>query len=174
MNNNAKLNLNGVFGFNKLMVGKIDVESNVRDNTTDIKYIYNNVSTSLQNQISATVRNALNASEVITSFNNSLTNFQTLLGNQISKEANDISNLQGQITSNYNTLDNKYDQKVTTLTNKQSDLQSQINTISTQANSSISLDNANTWTKTQTLTNGISITGGATTITRDMTIGSNS
>ena len=102
MNNNAKLNLNGVFGFNKLMVGKIDVESNVRDNTTDIKYIYNNVSTSLQNQISATVRNALNASEVITSFNNSLTNFQTLLGNQISKEANDISNLQGQITSKGN------------------------------------------------------------------------
>ena len=140
MNNNAKLNLNGVFGFNKLMVGKVDVESNVRDNTTDIKYIYNNVSTSLQNQISATVRNALNSSEVITSFNNSLTNFQTNLTNQISKEANDISNLQGQITSNYNTLDNKYDQKVTTLTNKQSDLQTQINTISTHANASISLD----------------------------------
>ena len=87
MNNNAKLNLNGVFGFNKLLVGKVNVEPAILDNTVDITYIYNRVLASIQNQISATVRNALNASEVITSFNNSLANFQTLLTNQINKEA---------------------------------------------------------------------------------------
>jgi hypothetical protein len=40
MNTNGKLNLNGVFGFNKLLVGNVDVETDVVDNTTDIKYIY--------------------------------------------------------------------------------------------------------------------------------------
>ena len=55
MNNNARMNLNGVFGFNKLLVGNVNVEPNVVDNTSDIKYIYDNVLTSLQNQITTTV-----------------------------------------------------------------------------------------------------------------------
>ena len=66
MNNNGRVNLNGVFGFNKLLVGNVDVEPNVVDNTLDIKYIYDNVLSSLQNQITSTVSNALNASEIIT------------------------------------------------------------------------------------------------------------
>ena len=37
MNNNGRVNLNGVFGFNKLLVGNVDVEPNVVDNTLDIK-----------------------------------------------------------------------------------------------------------------------------------------
>ena len=94
MNNNAKLNLNGIFGFNKLLVGKVDVEPKILDNTVDIKYIYDNVLTSLQSQISATVRNALNASEVISSINSTLNTFQTNLTNQINKEASDKNNLQ--------------------------------------------------------------------------------
>ena len=64
MNNNARMDLNGIFGFNKLLVGKVNVEPNIIDNTLDIKYIYNNFLTSLQNQITTTVRNALNSSEV--------------------------------------------------------------------------------------------------------------
>ena len=71
MNRNQRLNLNGIFGFNKLLVGKTDVEPNIIDNSEDITYIYTNVSTSLQNQISATVQNALNGSEVIVGFNTS-------------------------------------------------------------------------------------------------------
>jgi len=175
MNNNAKLNLNGIFGFNKLLVGKVNVEPDVINNTVDIKYIYNNVLTSLQNQMTTTVRNALNASEVITTINSTLNSFQTNLTNQITKEASDVSNLQGQINSNYTTLDTKYNQKVDTLTTKQTDLQSQITTLSnTQANSNINTNNAYTWKGAQTFTGGVSITGGLTTITRDMTIGSNS
>jgi len=174
MNNNAKLNLNGIFGFNKLLVGKVNVEPNIVDNTADIKYIYNNVLSSLQNQITTTVRNALNASEVITVINSTLNSFQTNLTNQITKEAGDVSNLQGQINSNYTTLDTKYNQKVDTLTTKQTDLQSQITTLSnTQANSNINTNNAYTWKGAQTFTGGVSITGGLTTITRDMTIGAN-
>jgi hypothetical protein len=174
MNNNAKLNLNGIFGFNKLLVGKVNVEPNIVDNTLDIKYIYTNVLSSLQNQITTTVRNALNASEVITAINSTLNSFQTNLTNQITKEAGDVSNLQGQINSNYTTLDTKYNQKVDTLTTKQTDLQSQITTLSnTQANSNINTNNAYTWKGAQTFTGGVSITGGLTTITRDMTIGAN-
>ena len=75
MNRNQRLNLNGIFGFNKLLVGKTDVEPKIKDNTADITYIYNNVSTSLQNQISATVSNAFNASEVITTINSTLSSF---------------------------------------------------------------------------------------------------
>ena len=103
MNNNGKINLNGVFFFNKLLVGNVDVEPNVVDNTTDIKYIYDNVLTSLQNQISATVQNALNGSEVIKGFNSSLTGFQTSLSSLTTKEASDISSLQAQINTNYPT-----------------------------------------------------------------------
>ena len=40
MNNNARMNLNGVFGFNKLLVGKTDVKPKIIDNTADITYIY--------------------------------------------------------------------------------------------------------------------------------------
>ena len=107
MNNNAKLNLNGVFGFNKLLVGKVNVEPNIQDNTADIKYIYNNALTTLQNEISATVQNALNASQALTGFNSQMTGFQTNLSNQIAKEANDVSNLQSQINSNYTTAVNQ-------------------------------------------------------------------
>jgi acetyltransferase-like isoleucine patch superfamily enzyme len=175
MNNNAKLNLNGIFGFNKLLVGKVNVEPNIIDNTLDIKYIYNNVLTSLQNQITTTVRNALNSSEVITTINNTLTNFQTSLSNQVAKEASDVSTLQRTINTNYTTIDNKYSQLVTNLANNQTGLQTQITTLATQqANSTIGLDNANTWTKTQTFSGGLSVTNGPTTISRDMTIGANS
>jgi len=174
MNNNAKLNLNGIFGFNKLLVGKVNVEPDITNNTVDIKYIYNNVLTSLQNQITTTVRNALNASEVITTINSTLNSFQTNLTNQITKEAGDVSNLQGQINSNYTTIDNKYSQLVTNLSANQAGLQTQINTLSTtQANSNINTNNAYTWKGAQTFTGGVSITGGLTTITRDMTIGAN-
>jgi len=135
MNNNAKLNLNGIFGFNKLLVGKVNVEPNIVDNTLDIEYIYTNVLSSLQNQITTTVRNALNASEVITTINSTLSNFQTNLSNLTTKEASDVSGLQGQITSNYTTIDNKYSQLVTNLSANQAGLQSQITTLSTaQAN----------------------------------------
>ena len=93
MNNNAKLNLNGIFGFNKLLVGKVNGEPDITNNTVDIRYIYiyNNVLTSLQNQIATTVRNALNASEVITTINSTLSNFQTNLSNLTTKEASDTS-----------------------------------------------------------------------------------
>ena len=77
MNNNARMNLNGVFGFNKLLVGKTDVEPKIIDNTADITYIYTRALTSLQSQILATVQNAFNASEVITTINSTLSNFQT-------------------------------------------------------------------------------------------------
>ena len=132
MNRNQRLNLNGIFGFNKLLVGKTDVEPKIKDNTVDITYIYNNVTPSLQNQISTSVQNAFNASEVITIINSTLSSFQTSLSNLTTKEANDVSNLQGQIDSNYTTLDNKYNQKVASLTSKQTDLQSQITTLSSQ------------------------------------------
>ena len=89
MNTNGKLNLNGVFGFNKLLVGNVDVETDVVDNTTDIKYVYDNVLTSLQNQITATVQNALNGSEVIKGFNSSLSGFQTSLSSLTTKEASE-------------------------------------------------------------------------------------
>ncbi len=114
------------------MGGKTDVEPMITDNSADITYIYNNVSTSLQNQISATVSNAFNASEVIATINSTLSSFQTGLSNLTSKEASDVSNLQGQIDSNYTTLDNKYDQKVNALTTKQTNLQSQITALATQ------------------------------------------
>jgi len=65
MNNNARLNLNGVYGFNRLLVGDTNVEPKIKDNSADITYIYNRALTSLQGQISATVANAFNASEVI-------------------------------------------------------------------------------------------------------------
>ena len=106
MNNNARLNLNGVYGFNKLLVGDTNVEPKIKDNSADITYIYNAL-TSLQGQISATVANAFNASEAIVAINNTLTTFQTNLSSLTTKEASDVSNLQGQITSNYTTLDNK-------------------------------------------------------------------
>ena len=139
MNNNARLNLNGVLGFNKLLVGNVDVGPNVKDNTDDIKYIYNNALTNLQNQISTTVRNELNASEVLTGFNSQMTRFQTNLSDLGTKEARDVTTLQGQITSNYTTLDNKYSQLVTNLSNNQLGLQTQIATLSTtQENSNIS------------------------------------
>ncbi len=76
MNNNARLNLNGVYGFNRLLVGDTNVEPKIKDNTADITYIYNRALTSLQGQISATVANAFNASEVIIAINNTLTTFQ--------------------------------------------------------------------------------------------------
>jgi len=158
MNRNQRLNLNGIFGFNKLLVGKTDVEPKIIDNSKDITYIYTNVSTSLQNQISATVQNALNASEIITTFNSTLSNFQTGLSNLTTKEANDVSNLQGQIDSNYTTLDNKYDQKVNALTTKQTNLQSQITALATQqTNSTQGLSDANTWSAIQTFTNELTV-----------------
>ncbi len=123
MNRNQRLNLNGIFGFTKLLVGKTDVEPKIIDNSTDITYIYNNVSTSLQNQISATVSNAFNASEVITTINSTLSSFQTGLSTLTNNETSNVSNLQGQINSNYTTLDNKYDQKVNALTTKQTNLE---------------------------------------------------
>ena len=176
MNRNQRLNLNGIFGFNKLLVGKTDVEPKIIDNSKDITYIYNNVSTSLQNQISATVQNALNASEIITTFNSTLSNFQTGLSNLTTKEANDVSNLQGQINSNYTTLDNKYDQKVNALTTKQTNLQSQITALATQqTNSTLGLSDANTWSAIQTFTNGLTVqTAGVISLLRNTTIGSTS
>ena len=176
MNRNQSLNLNGIFGFNKLLVGKTDVEPKIIDNSKDITYIYTNVSTSLQNQISATVQNALNASEIITTFNSTLSNFQTGLSNLTTKEANDVSNLQGQIDSNYTTLDNKYDQKVNALTTKQTNLQSQITALATQqTNSTLGLSDANTWTAIQTFTNGLTVqTAGVISLLRNTTIGSTS
>jgi len=176
MNRNQRLNLNGIFGFNKLLVGKTDVEPKIIDNSKDITYIYTNVSTSLQNQISATVQNALNASEIITTFNSTLSNFQTGLSNLTTKEANDVSNLQGQIDSNYTTLDNKYDQKVNALTTKQTNLQSQITALATQqTNSTLGLSDANTWSAIQTFTNGLTVqTAGVISLLRNTTIGSTS
>jgi hypothetical protein len=70
MNNNARLNLNGVNGFNRLLVGDTNVEPKIKDNSADITYIYNRALTSLQGQISTTVANAFNASEVIAAINN--------------------------------------------------------------------------------------------------------
>ena len=176
MNRNQRLNLNGIFGFNKLLVGKTDVEPKIKDNSADITYIYNNVSTSLQNQISATVSNAFNASEVIATINSTLSSFQTGLSNLTSKEASDVSNLQGQIDSNYTTLDNKYDQKVNTLTTKQTNLQSQITALATQqTNSTLGLSDANTWSAIQTFTNGLTVqTAGVISLLRNTTIGSTS
>ncbi len=139
MNNNARLNLNGVYGFNRLLVGDTNVEPKIKDNSADITYIYNRALTSLQGQISTTVANAFNASEVIIAINNTLTTFQTNLSSLTTKEASDVSSLQGQITSNYTTLDDKYKQKVnsltskqTELTTKQTDLESRITTLSSQ------------------------------------------
>ena len=83
MNRNQRLNLNGIFGFTKLLVGKTDVEPKIKDNSADITYIYNNVSTSLQNQISATVSNAFNASEVITTINNTVASLSEAIVNDI-------------------------------------------------------------------------------------------
>ncbi len=173
MNNNARLNLNGVLGFNKLLVGDVNVGPNVKDNTDDIKYIYNNALTNLQNKISTTVRNELNASEVLTGFNSQMTGFQIKLSDLGTKEARDVTTLQGQITSNYTTLDNKYSQSVTNLSNNQLGLQTQIATLSTTLeNSNISTNNAYTWKETQIFGNGITVNGAITNITRDMTIGS--
>ena len=93
MNRNQRLNLNGIYGFNKLLVGKTDVEPKIKDNTLDITYIFNSISPSLQNQISTTVANAFNASEVIATINSTLSNFQTGLSNLTTKEATDVSNL---------------------------------------------------------------------------------
>ena len=176
MNRNQRLNLNGIFGFNKLLVGKTDVEPKIKDNTVDITYIYNNVTPSLQNQISTSVQNMFNASEVITTINSTLSSFQTSLSNLTTKEANDVSNLQGQIDSNYTTLDNKYNQKVSSLTSKQTDLQSQITTLSSQqSNTTLGLSNANTWSAIQTFTNGLSVTtAGVISLLRNTTIGSTS
>ena len=90
MNNNARLNLNGVFGFQKLLVGNTDVEPKIKDNSADITYIYNRALTSLQSQILTTVSNAFNASEVIIAINNTLTTFQTNLSSLTTKEASDV------------------------------------------------------------------------------------
>ena len=122
MNNNGKINLNGVFVFNKLLVGNVDVEPNVVDNTSDIKYIYDNVLSSLQNQITATVANALNASEVITTINDTLTTFQTNLTSQVNKEASDINTVTELVTTKCNTVDSKYEALVNNLNTKQTAL----------------------------------------------------
>jgi len=153
----------------------VDVGPNVKDNTDDIKYIYNNALTNLQNQISTTVRNELNASEVLTGFNSQMTGFQTKLSDLGTKETRDVTTLQGQINTNYTTLDNKYSQLVTNLANNQSGLQSQITTLSTaqQANNGVKTTNSNTWSNEQIFTNSLTVRGGLTTITRDMIIGSN-
>jgi hypothetical protein len=180
MNNNARLNLNGVFGFQKLLVGNTDVEPKIKDNSADITYIYNRALTSLQSQIYATVQNAFNASEVITSFNTSLTAFQTNLSNLVAKEASDVSTLQGTISTNYTTLDDKFSQKtsninnkITDLTTKQTDLQTQITTLSTQqsTNSTVRLNTANFWTMNNVFANGLTVAGGETIVNRNMTIG---
>jgi len=174
MNTNGKLNLNGVFGFNKLLVGNVDVETDVVDNTTDIKYIYDNVLTSLQNQITATVQNALNGSEVIKGFNSSLTGFQTSLSSLTTKEASDISGLQGQINTNYTTLDNKYSASVATLTTNQTGLQTQLTALTTAqtSNNAFSVNNSNTFNAVQTFSKGIVVDGGPTNIVQNLTIGS--
>ena len=175
MNRNQRLNLNGIFGFNKLLVGKTDVEPKIKDNAVDITYIYNNVTPSLQSQISTSVQNMFNASEVITTFNSTLSSFQISLSNLTTKEANDVSNLQGQIDSNYTTLDNKYNQKVNSLTSKQTDLQTQLSDLDTKfSNTTIGVTNANTWTALQTLSNGLTVDGGFIALLRDTTIGSTS
>ena len=97
MNNNARINLNGAFGFNKLLVGDVNVGPTIHDNVDDIKYIYNNALTNLQNQISTTVRNELNASEVLTGFNSQMTRFQTNLSDLGTKEARDVTTLQDKL-----------------------------------------------------------------------------
>ena len=176
MNNNGKINLNGVFGFNKLLVGNVDVEPNVVDNTSDIKYIYDNVLTSLQNQITSTVSNALNASEVITTINNTLTTFQTNLTTQVNKEASDISTVTELITTKCNTVDSKYEALVNNLTTKQTALQADITTLSNQqSESNIKVSDSNTWSAIQTFTNGLSVTtAGVISLLRNTTIGSTS
>ena len=179
MSNNARLNLNGVFGFQKLLVGNTDVEPKIKDNSADITYIYNRALTSLQSQILTTVSNAFNASEVIIAINNTLTTFQTNLSSLTTKEASDVSSLQGQINSNYTTLDDKYKVKVnsltskqTELTTKQTDLESRITTLSNQqTNNSASTSSANTWYNVNVFRNGLIVTGGETRVDRDMTIG---
>ena len=159
MNNNGKINLNGVFGFNKLLVGNVDVEPNVVDNTSDIKYIYDNVLSSLQNQITSTVANALNASEVITTINDTLTTFQTNLTSQINKEASDITTVTGLITTKCNTVDSKYEALVNNLTTKQTALQADITTLTNQqSQNTLNTSNYNTWSAIQTYTNGLSVT----------------
>ncbi len=175
MNTNGKLNLNGVFGFNKLLVGNVDVEPNVVDNTLDIKYIYDNVLSSLQNQITSTVSNALNASEIITTINDSLTNFQTALSTQETKQASDITLVSGQITTECKTLDSKYDALVTGLTTKQTNLENQITTLSSTQQNLFSPSNSNTFSAPQTFTNGLTVqTGGTISLLRNTTIGSHS
>ena len=175
MNNNGRVNLNGVFGFNKLLVGNVDVEPNVVDNTLDIKYIYDNVLSSLQNQITSTVSNALNASEIITTINDSLTNFQDALSTQETKQASDITLVSGQITTKCNTLDSKYDALVTGLTTKQTNLENQITTLSSTQQNLFSPSNSNTFSAPQTFTNGLTVqTGGTISLLRDTTIGTTS
>jgi hypothetical protein len=175
MNNNGRVNLNGVFGFNKLLVGNVDVEPNVVDNTLDIKYIYDNVLSSLQNQITATVSNALNASEIITTINDSLTNFQTTLSTQETKQASDITLVSGQITTEFDTLDSKYDALVTSLTTKQTNLENQITTLSSTQQNLFSPSNSNTFSAPQTFANGLTVqTGGTISLLRNTTIGSTS
>ena len=175
MNRNQRLNLNGIFGFNKLLVGKTDVEPKIKDNTLDITYIFNSISPSLQNQISTTVANAFNASEVIASINTSLANFQTSLSTQETKQTSDINSVTGQITTKFDTLDTKYDGLVTGLTTKQTNLESQITTISNTQQNLFSPSNANTFSATQTFTNGLTVqTGGTISLLRNTTIGSTS
>ena len=103
MYRNRNLNLEGIFGYNQLLVNGVDVAPSINSNTNDIGYIYNGA---LINTSAGTLNNA-QITEAISSLTETNTQdiatIKTTLQETINKQKEDVvsinSNLNSQTTS---------------------------------------------------------------------------
>ena len=141
MNRNRQLSLDGVFGYNQLLVNGVDVDQTLTNNSTDISYIYND---GLMGTSQSTLNNA-KITEAISSLTQAnaqdIAQLQITLNEQIAKEKLDVSNINTSINTqttalnNYKTTTNdKLTQLTTQITTTPSINSNQITTLQNNIN----------------------------------------
>jgi len=144
MYRNRQLTLDGVFGYNQLLVNGVDVAPNINANTSDISYIFND---GLMGTSQSTLNNAkiTEAMSALTQANaQNIQQIQTALNETIVKQKSDVININTSINTqttalnNYKTTTNdkltQLTTQVTTLANSPSLNSNQLTTLQNNIN----------------------------------------